>query len=102
MLLRGLLPFLLGAIASAAPTYIGAAACAQCHADQQKKWSQSRHSKMVQPANLESVKGDFSRGRIELRGSPYVLRRKDGAFYITESYLTGKPQEHRVDYTLGN
>src|SRR5262249_49388994 len=27
---------------------------------------------------------------------------RGGAFYITESYLTGKPQEHRVDYTLGN
>jgi len=31
----------------------------------------------------------------------YGLSQKDGVYYITESYLTGKQQEHRVDYTLG-
>src|SRR5436305_11738706 len=57
---------------------------------------------MLQPASAASVKGDFNRGEVVLRGLPYRLRQKDGAFYVTESYLTGKPQEHRVDYTLGN
>ncbi|HEY2018990.1 MAG TPA: ammonia-forming cytochrome c nitrite reductase subunit c552 [Bryobacteraceae bacterium] len=83
-------------------TYVGAAVCAKCHADAYSKWSGSRHSKMVQPATRSSVQGDFTRGRIELRGAPYLLREREGVFYITESYLTGKPQEHRVDYTLGN
>src|ERR1039458_5986229 len=31
-----------------------------------------------------------------------LLSQKAGVYYITESYLTGKEQEHRVDYTLGN
>jgi len=57
---------------------------------------------MVQPAKTAAVKGDFSRGRITLRGDNYTLRQRDGVYYITESYLTGKPQEHRVDYTLGS
>lgn len=57
---------------------------------------------MVQPATAASVQGDFNRGVVELRGQPYVLRRRNGAFYVTESYLTGKPLEHRVEYTLGN
>jgi predicted CXXCH cytochrome family protein len=57
---------------------------------------------MVQPATTTSVKGDFTQHRITLHGAPYGLREANGAFYITESYLTGKPQEHRVDYTLGN
>ena len=57
---------------------------------------------MVQPATTTSVKGDFTRGKLQLRGAPYALRERDGVYYITESYLTGKPQEHRVDYTLGN
>jgi predicted CXXCH cytochrome family protein len=82
--------------------YAGAAVCAKCHAEVHRQWSQSRHSKMVQPATAAAVQGDFARGRIELRGLPYALRQANGAFYITESYLTGKPQEHRVDYTLGN
>src|SRR5450432_2163956 len=82
--------------------YAGAAACAGCHPDQQRKWSQSRHSKMVQPATVMGVKGDFMRGQIQLRGAGYQVRQREGAYYITESYLTGKPREHRVDYTRGN
>ncbi len=85
-----------------AATYVGAAACAKCHVAAYRQWSGSRHSKMVQPATTASVKGDFARGKIALRGSPYSFRARDGAYYITETYLTGKPQEHRVDYTLGN
>ena len=82
--------------------YAGAAVCAKCHTQAHLVWSQSRHSKMVQPATAKAVQGDFARGRIVLRGLPYLLRQSNGAFYITESYLTGKPLEHRVDYTLGN
>jgi predicted CXXCH cytochrome family protein len=57
---------------------------------------------MVQPASATGVRGDFTRGKIVLRGLPYAVSRRNGAFYITESYLYGKPVEHRVDYTLGN
>ena len=91
-------------VASAATgsPYVGAAACGKCHPAEQKKWAESRHSKMVQPATRASVKGDFLRGQVTLRGANYRLREKDGVYYISESYLTGKVQEHRVDYTLGN
>ena len=57
---------------------------------------------MVQPATAAAVEGDFTRGRIVLRGAPYTVRQRSGAFYITESYLYGTPREHRVDYTLGS
>src|ERR1039457_1465725 len=89
--------------AAAAPSYVGAAACAKCHAEVYSKWSASRHSKMVQPATPQGIRGDFSRSsEVVLRGSPYGLRERAGVYYITESFLTGHPQEHRVDYTLGN
>src|SRR5579871_2161514 len=90
------------AIAAPEPTYVGAAACAKCHADVSHQWSSSRHSKMVQPASTAGVKGDFAQGQVRLRGDLYGLKIKNGVYYITESYLTDKPQEHRVDYTLGN
>ena len=57
---------------------------------------------MVQPATNASVKGEFSQGDITLRGVQYRFRIENGRFFITESYLTGKPQEHRVEYTLGS
>jgi hypothetical protein len=57
---------------------------------------------MVHPATVASVRGDFNRGVLKLRGEPHTLRQRNGEFYITESYLTGKPVKHRVQYTLGN
>lgn len=90
------------AYATAGASYVGALACAKCHAEVHRKWSQSRHSKMVQPATPASVRGDFTRGQLKLRDAPYLLRERDGVYYIAESYLSGKPQEHRIDYTLGN
>ncbi len=82
--------------------YATAAGCEACHAEIHQKWSESRHSRMVQPATKTSVQGDFRRGRIVLRGQSFTLSERNGVFYVTDSYLTGKPQQHRVDYTLGN
>jgi predicted CXXCH cytochrome family protein len=87
---------------AAEATYTGAASCAPCHAAVQKHWAGSRHSMMVQPATKLSVRGDFTADKITLRGQTYRLSIRNGAWYITEPYLTGKPVEHRIDYTLGN
>src|SRR5260370_20948917 len=102
MSVRGVLLIWAPSLPAHAAVYTGAAACAKCHAEIHAKWSQSRHSKMVQPANKTSVKGDFTLSKLQVRGAPYALRERDGVYYISESTLTGKPEEHRVDYTLGN
>jgi len=83
-------------------TPVGAAVCASCHQDVHESWKSERHSKMIQPANAASVKGDFSKTRLTLRGQPFKLRVADGAYFITESNITGTPREHRVEYTLGS
>ncbi len=82
--------------------FAGSETCTSCHEKAHAKWDQSRHSKMVQPATLESVKGDFSRGTVRLQDGDYELRVKDGKFFITESYFEDRRQEHQIDYTLGN
>ena len=102
-MVRGVLLSLAAAFAAAgAPSYTGGEACTRCHTAEAARWNNSRHSKMLQPASKSSIKGDFSRGTVILRNSPYRLSARDGAYYITESFLTGKPQEHRIAYTLGN
>ncbi len=88
--------------AAGLPGYAGAASCQKCHAAAAHTWASSRHSKMVQPATASGVTGDFNHPPVNLRGSVYRFRAANGAYYITESYLTGKPQEHRIQYTLGN
>src|SRR5262249_60022204 len=65
-------------------------------------WTAGRHSKMLQRATPATVEGDFSRGPQTLHGNRYSFRAENGAYFITESELTGKPQEHRIEYTLGS
>ena len=72
-------------------TPVGASVCASCHQDVHAEWKSGRHSKMIQPANAASVDGDFSQARITLRGQPFQLRVANGAYFITESNITGTP-----------
>jgi len=82
--------------------YVGADACAKCHADIHRRWTESLHNKIMQPATERTVEGDFALGKVVLRGSTYLLRRSNGNYFITESALSGKAWEHPVEYTLGN
>ena len=82
--------------------YVGASACATCHRQVHDTWTAGRHSKMIQPATPTTVKGDFSRSGATLQGRRYGFRVENGQYFVTESELTGKPQEHRVEYTLGS
>jgi Flp pilus assembly protein TadD len=82
--------------------YVGAQACASCHTQVHDTWTAGRHSKMIQPATPATVKADFSRSGETLQGRRYGFRAVDGQYFITESELTGKPQEHRVEFTLGS
>jgi predicted CXXCH cytochrome family protein len=88
--------------AEAAPAFVGAETCASCHQQTHDAWKSGRHSKMLQPATSASVKADFSQGVITLNGRRFGLRTANGEYFITESYLTGKEREHRIQYTLGS
>jgi predicted CXXCH cytochrome family protein len=57
---------------------------------------------MIQPATPDSVIADFSKESVTLKGQRYRLRMANGEYFISESYLTGKEQEHRVEFTLGS
>jgi predicted CXXCH cytochrome family protein len=81
--------------------YVGATACAKCHAGIHNDWLGSSHARMMQQATKESVKGEFGQEKVVLRGTTYLLQIRDEQYYITEPDLSGKPLEHRVEYTLG-
>lgn len=81
---------------------VGSGECVLCHEQSHDDWTSSRHSKMVQPALPGQVRGDFSVQRLSLRGEDYRVRRAGSKYFITESFFTGAPVEHSVDYTLGN
>jgi predicted CXXCH cytochrome family protein len=82
--------------------FVGARTCGSCHAQIHDTWSRGRHSKMLQPATAATVAGDFSRSSVTLHGRTYQLRAVKGQYFVTESYLTGQPQDHRIEFTLGS
>ena len=88
--------------AQPSPTFVGSQACATCHTPIHADWKGARHSKMIQPASPASVVGDFSKDSVTLKGQRYRLRVANGEYFISESYLTGKQQEHKVELTLGS
>jgi len=100
----GLFSLLIIAVPSVGQTgsgFVGAAACAKCHAAINHQWAGSLHAKMIQPATTASVEGDFSQSKVNLHGSTFVLQNRAGKYYVTEPDLTGNPSPHAIDYTLG-
>jgi predicted CXXCH cytochrome family protein len=82
--------------------FVGSARCASCHGGIHRTWSEGRHSRMLQPATAGSVRGDFARGSVDLRGQRYGLRVDGGRFVIRESLITGRERDRAVQYTLGS
>ena len=69
--------------------FIGASACAACHADIHRKWTGARHSRMLQVASADSVAGDFSRDAVTLRGTRFTLERGRDGFAIRGPFPSG-------------
>ena len=87
---------------AAADGFVGAAKCAECHADMHRTWRTARHSKMLQPASAATVVGDFSQANVTLRGARFTLERDGDRFTIGGRFPFARDEIHRVDFTLGS
>ena len=85
----------------AAPTYVGAAACAGCHAAQTKAWQGSHHELAMQHATGQSVLGDFNQARYTLDGVTTTFSRREGQFVVNTDGPDGKLADYVVRYTFG-
>lgn len=93
--------FLLPLCSQPVPGYAGSAVCSRCHAAIHKQSQSSPHTQVMQAATAATVRGNFAAGPLALGGARYSVRSAGGTYFITESELSGKPVEHRVEYTLG-
>ncbi len=78
------------AIASA---FVGATACAACHADQFKRWTDSHHDLAMQEATEDTVLGDFGDARLTHFGVTSSFYRKDGKFMVRTEGVEGELQD---------
>ena len=87
--------------ASIAASYVADAQCAACHHKTFDLWTGSHHERAMQPANDQTVLGDFNGARFASRGLTTSFARRDGKYFITTEGPDGKPAEYEVKYTFG-
>jgi hypothetical protein len=90
-----------GRVTSAAPEYVGAQACAQCHQNEFDLWRGSHHDLAMQHANNQTVLGDFGDQRLEYHGVVSTFTKDNDTFVVRTDGPDGKLQDFEVKYTFG-
>ena len=85
----------------AAAAYVGAAACAQCHAPETALWRESQHAAAMAPAADATVAGDFKDARFTHAGVTSTFFRRDDRFMVRTDGPDGKPADYEVKYAFG-
>ena len=87
----------------AAPSahFVGSQACAGCHPVEQAAWSSSHHRHAMEPADANSVLGDFGDVTFRYFGRETRFSRQGSTFQVTTENQQGKAETFKVAYTLG-
>ncbi len=91
---------------SAAPRYLGAKACAECHEDRWKGFHLTAHHLTSREPSAESISGSFEPPTNRLvTGNPNLWfdmeARPDGR-YVTANFGGGKTRSERIDVVVGS
>lgn len=89
------------ASATPAATFVGAQACAGCHANQAAAWRGSQHAHAMQHATDATVLGDFDDARFHLRGESARFLRRGRDFVVRTAGADGKVADFKVTHTFG-
>ena len=81
--------------------YVGAQACASCHAKETQAWQQSHHALAMQVADDKTVAGRFDGQVLKQDGSVASFFKRDQRYFVKTDGPDGKPGEFEVKYTFG-
>lgn len=81
--------------------YVGASQCANCHADEYKRWAQHPHRWMNAAATADRVVGDFNNQRLRYQGGIGRFWRDGEQFRMTAERGPVK-REWRITRTIGS
>jgi len=82
-------------------TFVGSAACRDCHQQIYDRWQGSDHDLAMAEATEESVRGDFDEAEFTHRGVTSRFYRRDGKFYVRTEGPGGEMGEFEIAYTFG-
>jgi Tfp pilus assembly protein PilF len=84
-----------------AATYVGAQACAGCHANEYETWKGSDHALAMQHANADSVLGKFDGAKFNYAGLTSTFFKRDGKFFVNTESRDGELTDYEIKYTFG-
>src|SRR3972149_1686995 len=104
LLIGGLVLYVAFSKRKAAPPsaqYVGAKACAGCHAKEQQAWRGSHHDLAMQGAKPQTVLGNFEQATFMYAGMTSTFFRRDGKFMVRTDGPDGTLHSCEVPYTFG-
>ena len=81
--------------------YVGAKVCADCHQQQYEDWHGSHHDLAIQPANADTVLGQFDGRTFDYFGTTSTFYKKDDTFFVRTDGPDGKLSDYPIAYTFG-
>ena len=82
-------------------SFVSSQACAECHRQEHREWSDSHHFGSMQPANQQTVLGDFS--GVEMTHFDVTSRffKTNEEYFVRTEGPDGKPADYAIRYTFG-
>ncbi len=81
--------------------FVGRAACAACHAEQDKLWQGSHHDLAMQEVSEQTVLGDFQDAKFSKDGVVSRFFRQNGRFLVNTDGPDGKLADFEIKYVFG-
>ena len=82
-------------------SYVGREVCASCHAAENELWEGSHHDLAMQPAEADTVLGDFGGQTFDYAGVTSTFFERDGKFMVETDGPDGELAEYEVAYAFG-
>lgn len=95
------------------PEYVGSKRCKDCHWAEYDAWQSTLHSRFMQPADENTVLGDFKRNnelsvnisgeaaKISVEAIIARMFTEDGKYYVNTMGLDGQYRDYRISYVIG-
>jgi tetratricopeptide (TPR) repeat protein len=83
------------------PQYVGGELCQACHEKQAELWRASHHDLAMQPANAETVLGDFDNARFTYAGTTSTFSQRGERYFVNTDGPDGDLADFEVRYTFG-
>jgi tetratricopeptide (TPR) repeat protein len=82
-------------------TFVGRAACSDCHPGPARLHEGSDHDLAMQPADATTVLGDFDDAEFHYAGVTSEFFRRSDRYHVRTDGPDGEVQEYRIAYTFG-